>query len=486
MSHLSSISALFVVLDFCLRVWLAVRIVMRQLPVGVSLAWLLVILVFPFVGSIAYLVLGEYHLGRHRLNRIIEVQRRWIETTRSLAPAGPEIVVPHDHLDDARLARLAKSTLGAPLLGGNRLDLLRDAESVFQALVAEIDAARESCDLQFYIWAPGGRVDDVAAALKRAAARKVRCRILVDALGSSAFLRQGAADDLRKHGVEVHSALSSGLLSLLFVRPDLRLHRKIVVIDRRVGFTGSMNMADPRSFNQTAGVGEWVDAMARIEGPAVLALAASFLSFWSVESEQEASTAEWVEDAGTAAPKGAASVQVLASGPALKVEAIEQVVLRALYEARREVVLTTPYFVPSESLLTALLSVAGSGVDVTLIVPARVDSRLVQYASRAYQVELLKAGVKVALYEGGLLHTKSITVDDELTLFGSLNLDPRSLRLNFEITLSIYDREFHAHVRALQQTYLEASKPLDLASCEARSLAMKFLQNTARLLGPVL
>lgn len=485
MPYFAWISAVFVALDFGLRVWLAVRIVMRQLPVGVSLAWLLVILVFPFVGSISYLVLGEYHLGRFRLARIVEVQKRWIETARSLSPAQG-LPVSHDDLADSRLPRLARSTLAAPLLTGNRLDLQSDSESIFQTLIAEIDAARESCDLQFYIWAPGGRVDDVAAALKRAAARKVRCRVLVDALGSSFFLRGGAAKDLEKHGIDVHSALSSGLLSLIFVRPDLRLHRKIVVIDHRVAFTGSMNMADPRTFNQKAGVGEWVDAMVRVEGPAVLALAASFLSFWSVESGEETSKDEWIEDASRVRPTGGAGVQVLSSGPALKVEAIEQVVLRALYEARREVVLTTPYFVPSESLLTALLSVAGSGVDVTLIVPARVDSQLVHYASRAYQVELLKAGVKVALYEGGLLHTKSITIDDDLTLFGSLNLDPRSLRLNFEITLSVYDRTFHDEVRALQQSYLANSTSLDLASCEARSPAMQFLQNSARLLGPVL
>jgi cardiolipin synthase len=395
-------------------------------------------------------------------------------------------VAAHDELADSRLPRLASATLGAPLLSGNHLDLLSSSDSVFQTLIEEIDAAQVSCDLQFYIWAPGGRVDQVAAALKRAAARKVRCRVLVDALGSSHFLRGGAANDLEKHGVDVHAALTSGLLSLVFVRPDLRLHRKIVVIDHRVGFTGSMNMADPRTFKQEAGVGEWVDAMVRIEGPAVLALAASFLSFWSVESGEKTSKAEWVQDARRVESKAGAGVQVLASGPALRVEAIEQFVLRALYEARREVVLTTPYFVPSESLLTALLSVAGSGVDVTLIVPARVDSRLVHYASRAYQVELLKAGVKVALYEGGLLHTKSITVDDDLTLFGSLNLDPRSLRLNFEITLSVYDREFHDKVRALQQSYLANSTSLDLTSCEARSPAMQFLQNSVRLLGPVL
>src|SRR5262249_20574616 len=160
------------------------------------------------------------------------------------------------------------------------------------------------------------------------------------------------------------------------------------------------------------------------------------------------------EEVPAAPTEGQAVVQVLPSGPAARVEAIEQVVLMAIYGAHQELVLTTPYFVPSESLLTALLSAAGRGVKVTLIVPAKVDSRLTHYASRAHQMDLLTAGAQVALFQGGLLHTKSITVDGRLSLFGSLNLDPRSMRLDFEITLIVYDRGWTADLRALQQSYL--------------------------------
>jgi cardiolipin synthase len=179
-------------------------------------------------------------------------------------------------------------------------------------------------------------------------------------------------------------------------------------------------------------------------------------------------------------------VQVLPTGPERRVEAIEQVLLMALYGARREVMLTTPYFVPSEPLLLALLSAAGRGVEVTLIVPAKVDSRLVHFASRAYQKDLLEAGVRVALFERGLLHTKSITVDDQFSLFGSLNLDPRSLRLNFEITLAAYDAGFTAALRGLQREYLAESRPLDLATCRARSVVERFAEDSARLVGPLL
>jgi cardiolipin synthase len=316
--------------------------------------------------------------------------------------------------------------------------------------------------------------------------RGVRCRVLVDAIGSRAFLKSARAADLRHAGVRVEEALPSGLLHLLFRRPDLRLHRKIVVIDGRVGYTGSLNLADPVLFKRDAGVGQWVDAFARVTGPVVGALAATFREDWAVETGEPPEEIPTDQRPRTETDPGTAVVQVLATGPDHRVNAIEAVVLMALYAARREVILTTPYFVPSESMLFALLSAAGRGVQVTLIVPAKVDSRLVHFASRAHQTDLLRAGVRVALYQRGLLHTKSITVDDQLSLFGSLNLDPRSLRLDFEITLAVYDASFTAALRALQQSYLAESHLLDLADCLARSAVERFAEDSARLVSPIL
>ena len=483
--------------DWLIRLGLAVRVIMRRLPVGVALAWLSVVLIFPLAGALVYLFLGEYRLGHRRRQRIAAAQEQWLRLLHDALPQSGALpqpgaatkpgASPVEHkARPSQIARLGQSALLAPPLPGNHLELLAGADAAFPAMIAEIDRAQTSCDLEFYIWFPGGRADEVEAALIRAAARGVRCRVLVDALGSKSFLKRGRAAQLRRQGVQVQAALQSSLLTLSFVRPDLRMHRKIMVIDRQVGFTGSMNLADPHYFKQEAGVGQWVDALVCVRGPAVHALAASFLASWSVETGVVAEEAEWFEDALTLTPVGPASVQVLGSGPALRVEGIEQVVLMAVYSARRELTLTTPYFVPSESLHTALLSAAASGVAVTLILPARVDSRLVQYASRAYQSDLVAAGVRVALYEGGLLHTKSITVDDELSLFGSLNLDPRSLRLNFEITLAIEDAEFTGVLKQLQKTYLDQSRTLDPDACRQQPALLRLTENTARLLGPVL
>jgi cardiolipin synthase len=463
-----------------IRIGCALRVIKRRLPVGVSLAWLGIILVFPFVGAVIYLLLGEYRLGRRRTRRAAAY--------REAAGAEPGQRAEANRVDPATLgsagaavARLAESVLGAAVLAGNRLELLADAEAAFPVLIADIDRAAQSCNLEFYIWHPGGRANDVAAAMFRAAKRGVSCRILVDAIGSKAFLKSTLVQHLRQNGVQVGVALPAGPLSLWFVRPDLRLHRKIVVIDDSVGYTGSLNLADPELFKRDAGVGQWVDAFARVQGPAVTTLAETFREDWVVETGQMVGPIQT-----TFEQNGQAAVQVLPTGPDARVEAIEQVVLMALYAAEREVVLTTPYFVPSESLLTALLSAAGRGVHVTLIVPAKVDSKLVHFASRANQTDLLTAGLRVALYEGGLLHTKSITVDERFCFFGSLNLDPRSLRLDFEITLLIYDAPFTAALRRLQQAYLNRSRMLDLAACRARSGLELLAEDSARLVGPVL
>jgi cardiolipin synthase len=484
MDHVHWIANVLFLADWALRLGLTVRIIMRRLPVGVSLAWLLVILALPYGGVVLYLVLGEYRLGHRRARRAAAYR-----DACGPPPQGPFDAAQCDPAllgsEGAGLAHLAGSALGAAVLPGNCLELLKNADEAFPVLIADIDRAQQSCHLEFYIWSPGGRADDVGRALLRAVQRGVQCRVLVDAIGSKAFLKSDLARDLRQAGVQVVAGLPSGLLRLLFVRPDLRLHRKIAVIDGEVGYTGSLNVADPLLFKRDAGVGQWVDALARVRGPAVDVLAETFREDWALEAGE---TLKPGQPSDTVPPGhgGKAYIQVLPTGPAARVRAIEQVVLMALYAARREVVLTTPYFVPSESLLFALLAAAARGVEVTLIVPARVDSRLVHFASRAFQADLLTFGVRVALYKGGLLHTKSITVDGELSLFGSLNLDPRSLRLDFEITLAVYDSNFTADLRRLQQHYLDGSALLDVATCRARSVWERLAEDSARLVGPLL
>ena len=470
--------------DWLIRLGLSVRVIMRRRPVGVTLAWLSVVLILPFFGAIVYLLFGELRLGRQRAERaarLHEPYRTWLDDLGQRYRLSDEAreVAPD-------LMRLIQAGADIPPLPGNALHLIDNFTDIFRSLIADIDAARRSCHLEFYIWTTGGMADEVVEALLRAAGRGVVCRVLVDAVGSKDFLRGPAAERLRQGGVALREALPVSLLRMAFVRSDLRLHRKIVVIDGEIAYTGSQNLVDPRYFKQGAGVGSWVDAMVRVQGPAVEALGVTFLEDWELETGEGLEALEGTHDIHDLPEQGPSAVQVLPSGPNNGPEAMRMILLTALYAAKRELVLTTPYFVPDESMLIALTSAALRGVEVTLIVPAKVDSKLVDLASRAFQGDLARAGVRIQHFEGGLLHTKSITVDGTISLFGSLNLDPRSLQLNFEITLAVYDVTFAADLRALQQSYIDQSTPLDRSAWERRSGLTRFTENAARLAGPLL
>lgn len=360
--------------------------------------------------------------------------------------------------------------------------LFRDYESVFDAWINDIDNARENCRLAFYIWNDGGRADDVAAALLRARDRGVRCRVLADAVGSKAFLEGKGVKTLRSAGVEVVSALPPSLRR----RADLRYHRKIMVIDDRVGYTGSQNLVDPRFFKQEVGVGPWVDAVARVEGPAVTLLADIFELDWSIETGTVFTPPKRRSDKSPEAVNDRTLVQVIPSGPTAYPDAIRRLLLTAIYSARRTLTLTTPYFVPDEAVLTALISVAQSGVAVTLIVPEKNDSFLVRRASEACFDDLIAVGARIALFQGGLLHTKSMVIDSAVSVFGSVNLDMRSFWLDFEDSLFVYGTEFSNRISELQQFYLSRSVFLEAEKWRKRPARRRFMENTIRLAGPLL
>jgi cardiolipin synthase A/B len=485
LQHLHLTTYLFVLVHLAVQFILAFRVLMQRRPVGETLAWMLVIFVFPLAGPLVYMLLGELRLGQRRARRFENLYppiRQWL---RQLEERFED-----DHLQlglkSDQLSHLGRQTFGLPTLPGNQIELIDSWQAVFHRLEADIDAAQSTCHLEFYIWQVGGEADRIAEALLRARGRGVVCRVLVDALGSRQFLKGSAAQKLREAGVHIQDALTGGILRLPFVRFDIRMHRKIVVIDGRVAYTGSLNLVDPRYFKKDAGVGEWVDAMMRMTGPAVEPLAITFLADWYIESNTDLSELQQSGDAHPLPKIGEAAVQVLPSGPAYIRGAIEQILIMAVYTAREELVLTTPYFVPSEILLMALASAAQRGVKVILVVPSRIDSRLVRHASQASKGDLLNAGVRIANFHEGLLHTKSVTVDGELSLFGSVNLDPRSLRLNFEISLAVYDREFTTRLRELQQSYIDRSELMDLETWRRRSLGHRIAENAARLWSPLL
>lgn len=474
-----------VLVEFAIRFGLSVRVIMRRRPVGVTMAWLSLIYVFPFVGAFVYLLLGELRLGNRRAKRAETIHGpyvAWIKEQHELYHVNWEGLSD----ESQSLSRLAEKISQIPAVPDNDLQLIDQWNEAFDLLLADIESAKRTIHMVFYIWSSGGRADEVVEALIRASARGVRCRVLVDDVGSKHFLKNEQVHRLRESGVALNAALPAGLLRMLFVRFDLRMHRKIVVIDGSIAYTGSLNLVDPRYFKQDAGVGQWVDAMVRVRGPAVEGLGITFLEDWELESEEGVENLQQIGDVHHLDACGETALQVIPSGPLNESSEIQDILLMAIYSARTELILTTPYFVPEDSLLTALTSAARRGVNVTLVVPAHVDSVLVRLASQAVKGDMLAAGIRVMLFNEGLLHTKSITIDGEISLFGSLNLDPRSLHLNFEITLAVYNRDFTSRLRDLQQSYIARSYSMDLEKWRKRTRFTSFTENVARLVGPLL
>jgi cardiolipin synthase len=471
--------------DWIIRIGLGLRVVMRRRPVGVSLSWLGVIFLVPFLGAIVYLILGETRIGKLRLDRFESIRPRLADYLDRL----------HQHAESAvdglpapqrSLVQHGLSRYGFPLLGGNAVELLPDSGSVFERLVADIDAAKETLHLQFYIWWPGGEVDRVIEAVVRAKQRGVICRVLADAVGSKTFLRSAQRAELAAEGVEVIEVLPIGIWRMAFRRQDLRNHRKIAVIDGRVGYTGSMNMADPALFKQESGVGQWRDAMVRVTGPAVETLGLVFLSDFDIETPD--SLGDFQEQGGLTRvdPTGDTLTQLMPSGPGFAREAIRETLLTAIYGAEKSLVMTTPYFIPDEPLLEGLIAAAKRGVEVTLIVPEQIDSVMARLASRSQYADLLDAGVVVMQFTDGLLHTKTLVADEAFALIGTVNLDMRSLWLNFEVTLAVYDAGFAKELGALQTQYASQSHALDKVQWGNRPFRKRLVENMARLLGPLL
>lgn len=466
----------------------ALRIIWVRRPPGVAMSWILIVTIMPIVGISAYLLIGERPTGRERRRRMHEIIPAYTRMTALFDARFPETArqIP----DKFRaMSVLAENHGGMPPLPGNALTLYSDAQHILHGMIADIDAAQDRCDVEFYIWNPGGTADLVGEALMRAAARGIACRVLLDELGSSTFFKSNWPKRLKAGGVKLVKACAIHPLRLQFGRADLRLHRKIVAIDQHIAWTGSLNLVDPAFFKQDAGVGEWVDAMVRVVGPGAAALTTVFEGDWATESGNITGFTEFLDQMRSTPvppPTGNLNVQVVPTGPSYKIANMSHMLLSAVLDARKEVVLTTPYFVPDEALFQALQTAACRGVDVTLIVPQRVDSMLVRYASRSYMADLLASGVKIQQFTGGLLHTKSLVVDREFTIFGSVNLDMRSLRLNYEITLMIYDEGFSQQVRALQEKYLACSIPIDAVAWADRPLRERLKENAAQLMAPLL
>lgn len=463
---------------------MALVILLRKRKPAVVLAWLAVVAFLPFIGVILYFFIGENRLGarRSRKYRALSLakgrpQQRQQEMARVYQPeVDPRF---------QGVAALAESAGAYPLLGGNQMELLSDTAELFNRMVRDIEQAKHHCHLLFYIVNPDEIGQKVADALMGAAGRGVACRLLVDAVASRDFLWSPIASRLAEANVQVVAALPVTPFRAAFARMDLRNHRKIAVFDGQVAYTGSHNISTP-IYPRKQKFGAWVDASVRLTGPAVMPLQDVFLQDWAF------SASPLIEDDAGFFPeikldKGQSiAVQVLPTGPDVDEPVLMQVMVHAVDVARQRVVLTTPYFVPDEPILMALRSAAMRGVETLLVVPRYSDHPIAQAAGRSHYGHLMDAGVQIHEYTPGLLHAKTLTVDYDLAMIGSANLDVRSFLLNFESALLIFDDDMASQVHFLQTEYLSQSVELSHTAWKKRGTPKVLLDNIAKLATPLL
>ena len=426
-----------------------------------SLAWITVLILLPVAGFVLYLFFGR---SLKSVRMISHRKRRRLRNTDRL----PEASGAQPTLNEANrsLSSLASRLVDCPVIPGNEVDIFTRGKEKMEALEADLEAAREYIHLQYYIIEDDMLGNRLAEILVRKAQEGVK-------LTSRYFKR------LRKQGVEAYPFLKVTFPELAN-HANWRNHRKVVVIDGEVGYIGGMNIAD-RYVDGTR-KGPWRDTHLRIRGNAVRALQYSFAVDWYFMRHELLDVP--LKDYDPSVPGDV--MQLVMSGPTDRWSNIGFIFLRALSSAKKCVYVQTPYFLPNDSLLRTLQSVALSGVDVRLMMPRNPDSRLLEFAAHSYIKECLLSGIKVYFYEEGMLHSKVIIVDDEFVTTGSTNFDFRSFEHNFECNVLVYGTDFNRRMKAIFDDDQQHCTRIILANWKKRSLWRKAVESVARLMAPIL
>jgi cardiolipin synthase len=471
------LGVLALVIDLVIRLVALVVVPRNRLPTA-AMAWLLAIFFIPVIGVLLYLAIGSPQLPKDRrrkqveMNAVIQEKSKAAgDTARDEAPEWLDPVV-----------TLNQNLTAMPLVGGNAAELIDDYARSLAAMAAEVDTATRCVHVEFYILSLDQTTAGFFEALERAATRGVTVRVLLDHWASSHCRDYEATiARLTSMGAQWHLMLPVQPLHGRYQRLDLRNHRKLLVVDGRVGFVGSQNVID-RSYNKKKNISrglKWQELMCRIEGPVVASIDLVFATDWYMESEEHL-TAEPPQS--PARVRGDVACQVIPSGPGYTVENNLQLFLSLLYSARDQIIITSPYFVPDDSMLRGLLAATARGVHVELFVSEIGDQGLVWHAQRSYYQALLDAGVQIFCYPAPfILHAKHFSIDDELALIGSSNMDMRSFGLNSEISMMVHSPTFVADMRAVERGYRDISRRLTSEEWRQEPRTATVLDGLARL-----
>ncbi|WP_051299619.1 cardiolipin synthase [Arthrobacter castelli] len=441
-----------------------------------AMAWILLILFLPYVGVVLFLLIGSTSIGRRRIRN----QEQANQTIRENTTAAELREEDYKGAEWLRSVVELNRTLGAlPSQSGNSAELVNGYRESIDAMTAEIDKAERIVNVEFYIMGYDEFTKGFYQALEDAHRRGVKVRVLFDHIGSlrTSGYRQ-MLNRLNEIGLDWHRMLPILPLRGRWRRPDLRNHRKILIVDGRVAFMGSQNVVDPGYHRR--GNREWVDLMTRVEGDVVTALNSLFVTDWYNETEEI--LFEELDPAPRDKPAGNITAQVVPSGPGFVTENNLQLFNTLIYSAQRRVTITSPYFVPDESLLRAVTTAAQRGVAVELFVSQSGDQFLVHHAQRSYYTSLLQAGVRIFLYERPfVLHSKHMAIDDRVAVVGSSNMDMRSFELNLEVSLMLLGTKMVQSMHRVEAGYHARSSELLLEDWQDRPPLARFVDNVARL-----
>ncbi|HWJ76602.1 cardiolipin synthase [Ureibacillus composti] len=447
-------------------------------------AWVLVLFFLPLLGFILYLMLGRQlrkkHLFRWEGSKDIGIDKLISYQLEALEENTLEFKSLHVE-NHKELIQLNLKTSTAVLTQDNEVKIYDDGAEKFESLIEDILLAKDHIHIQYYIFKLdnlGQRIIDV---LKKKAKQGVKVRILYDEMGSRAVKKRNF-QELTKLGGEVEVFFPS-ILPLFNPRLNFRNHRKIVVIDGRIGYIGGFNVGD-EYLGLNKKFGYWRDTHLRIEGSSVHPLQTRFLLDWNQASNN---SIDYSEHYFPAIPKkGDVALQIVSSGPDSEWQTIKNGYLKLLMSAKKYIYIQTPYFIPDSSFLNAIEIAALSGIDVRIMIPNKPDHMFVYWATYSYVGNLLKSGAKVYIYEKGFIHAKMIVIDDEASTVGTANIDVRSFSLNFEVNAFLYDHQISHELAEIFEKDIFDCTELTLERYESRSLLIKFKESISRLLSPIL
>jgi Phosphatidylserine/phosphatidylglycerophosphate/cardiolipin synthases and related enzymes len=470
---------LALLVDFIIRV-VAIIVVPRNRRPTSATAWLLAIFFIPYIGVLFFLLIGSYKLPKARREKQQQVNEFILNSTEGMERVRRDHPWPPWLESVVRLNR----NLGAmPLVGGNTASLIRDYQASLDAMIEAIGRAKRYVHVEFYILSWDQTTGPFFDALEAAVQRGIRVRVMLDHIAS---LRtrdyKRTIRRLTTMGAQWRLMLPVQPLKGKYQRPDLRNHRKLLVVDGAVGFMGSQNVID-RSYNKRRNIRrglKWQELVTRLEGPIVAGLNAIFITDWYTETDEL--LAREREPLSEAHDGDTIDCQLVPSGPGFDGENNLKLFLTLLYFAEHKIIITSPYFVPDEAMLTALTSAVQRGVHIELFVSEIGDQALVYHAQRSYYEQLLRAGVKIWMYKAPyILHAKHFTIDDDVAVIGSSNMDMRSFQLNMEISLMVRGPSFVAQMRETEQLYRDNSRELTLEEWLQQPLRKTVLDNLARL-----